>query len=117
MSAAHDIIKRPIITEKSTADAAIGKYTFEVATHATKTQVRQAVEQLFSVKVVKVNTTNYDGKIKRQGVHIGPRNDWKKAVVTIDTEPKAGSYLQKGGKTATAPRKFKNTIEEFGFGQ
>lgn len=117
MSAAHDIIKRPIITEKSTADAAIGKYTFEVATVATKTQVRQAVEQLFNVKVVKVNTVNYDGKTKRQGVHVGQRNDWKKAVVTIDTDPKAATYLQKGGKTATAAKKYKNTIEEFGFGQ
>lgn len=117
MSTALDIIKRPIITEKSTADAALGKYTFEVATHATKTQVRQAVEQIFSVKVVKVNTVNYDGKIKRQGVHSGPRNDWKKAIVTIDTDPKTGTFLQKGGKTANASRKFKNTIEEFGFGQ
>ena len=117
MSTAHDIIKRPIITEKSTADAAIGKYTFEVATSATKTQVRQAVEQLFSVKVLKVNTVNYDGKIKRQGVHSGPRNDWKKAVVTIDTDQKAASYLAKGGKATTATTKYKNTIEEFGFGQ
>lgn len=117
MSTAHDIIKRPLITEKSTADAALGKYTFEVAVYATKTQVRQAVEQLFDVKVLKVNTANYDGKTKRQGVHSGLTPSWKKAVVSIDTDPKAATYLQKGGKSATATRKFKNTIEEFGFGQ
>ena len=117
MSTAHDIIKSPLITEKSTTDAALGKYTFEVAVGATKTQVRQAVEQLFEVKVLKVNTANYDGKTKRQGVHVGQTAKWKKAVVTIDTDPKAGTYLQKGGKSATAGRKYKNTIEEFGFGQ
>jgi large subunit ribosomal protein L23 len=98
-------------------DAALGKYTFEVAVGATKTQVRQAVEQLFEVKVLKVNTANYDGKTKRQGVHVGQTAKWKKAVVTIDTDPKASTYLQKGGKSATAGRKYKNTIEEFGFGQ
>jgi large subunit ribosomal protein L23 len=117
MSTAHDIIKRPVITEKSTADAAIGKYTFEVAVDATKTEIRQAVEQLFNVRVRQVNTVNYDGKTKRQGVHVGKTASWKKAVVTIDTEPKAETYLQKGGKTASTGRKYKNTIEEFGFGQ
>lgn len=117
MSTAHNIIRRPVITEKSTADAALGKYTFEVAVNATKTEVRKAVEQLFDVKVIKVNTANYDGKTKRQGVHVGLTPSWKKAVVTIDTEPKAESYLQKGGKSATAGKKYKNTIEEFGFGQ
>ena len=117
MSTAHNIIKRPVITEKSTADAALGKNTFEVAVNATKTEVRKAVEQLFDVKVIKVNTANYDGKTKRQGVHVGLTPSWKKAVVTIDTEPKAESYLQKGGKSATAGKKYKNTIEEFGFGQ
>ena len=117
MSTAHDIIKRPVITEKSSADAALGKYTFEVAVGATKTQVRQAVEQLFDVKVKSVNTINYDGKTKRQGVHVGKTASWKKAVVTIDTDPKVDTYLQKGGKSAPASRKYKNTIEEFGFGQ
>ncbi len=116
MGTAHDIIIRPVITERSTTDAAAGKYTFAVARGATKTQVRMAVEELFSVKVLKVNTVNYDGKVKRQGVHSGKTPSWKKAVVTIDTEPKAAAYLSKGGKTTSAVRKYKNAIEEFGFG-
>ena len=69
MKTAQDIIIRPVITERSTTDSALGKYTFQVDRNATKTQVRQAVEKLFKVKVLKVNTTNYDGKAKRQGVH------------------------------------------------
>jgi large subunit ribosomal protein L23 len=117
MKTAHDIIIRPVITEKSTGDAAMGKYTFVVAPAATKTEVRMACEKLFSVKVVKVNTINYDGKNKRQGVHQGMTPSWKKAVVTIDTDPQTEGYLSKGGKTSQAARKFKTSIEEFGFGQ
>jgi len=117
MKTAHDIIIRPVITEKSTGDAAIGKYTFAVATTATKTEVRQACEKLFGVKVRKVNTVNYDGKTKRQGVHQGLTPSWKKAVVTIDTEPQSEEFLTKGGKSSQSQRKFKTTIEEFGFGQ
>ncbi len=117
MKTAHDIIIRPVITEKSTGDAAIGKYTFVVAPTATKTEVRQACEKLFGVKVLKVNTVNYDGKNKRQGVHQGMTPSWKKAVVTIDTDPQAVMYLGKGGKSAQATRKYKTSIEEFGFGQ
>lgn len=116
MKTAQDIIVKPIITERSTTDSAIGKYTFEVAVNATKTEVRQAVEQLFGVKVLKVNTTNYDGKTKRQGVHVGKTSSWKKAVVTIDTDPKAPVFLDKGGKTTSVAKKYKNVIEEFGFG-
>ena len=116
MITAQDIIIKPIITERSNADSALGKYTFAVARSATKTQVRIAVQELFGVKVVKVNTVNYDGKTKRQGVHSGKTPSWKKAVVTIDTDPKASTYLTKGGKTTSATRKYKNTIEEFGFG-
>jgi large subunit ribosomal protein L23 len=117
MKTAHDIILKPIITEKSTSDAAIGKYTFEVAVAATKTEVRQAVQKIFDVKVLKVNTINYEGKTKRQGVHSGKTPSWKKAVVTIDIEPKTPVYQLKGGKSTQSNRKFKNTIEEFGFGQ
>lgn len=117
MKTAHDIIIRPVITERSTGDAAIGKYTFVVAPAATKTEVRIACEKLFGVKVLKVNTVNYDGKNKRQGVHQGMTPSWKKAVVTIDTDPQGATYLGKGGKTAQAGRKYKTSIEEFGFGQ
>ena len=116
MKTAQDIIVKPIITERSSTDSALGKYTFRVATSATKTEVRLAVEQLFSVKVLKVNTTNYDGKVKRQGVHVGKTASWKKAVVTIDTDPKTPVYLTKGGKTTSHAKKYKHSIEEFGFG-
>ena len=116
MKTAQDIIIKPIVTERSTMDNAIGKYTFQVAKDATKTEVRQAVEQLFNVKVVKVNTTNHDGKTKRQGVHSGKTPSWKKAVVTIDTDPKANTYLTKGGKATSHAKKYKHAIEEFGFG-
>lgn len=117
MKLPQDIIIRPVITERSTMDAVEGKYTFAVAPGATKTEVRQAVEKLFNVKVVKVNTVNYDGKKKRMGVHQGLTSSWKKAVVTIDTDPQAESFMVKGGKTSQSTRKYKTEIEEFGFGQ
>ena len=116
MKTAQDIIIKPIITERSTTDNAIGKYTFKVAKDATKTEVRQAVEQLFSVKVVKVNTTNHDGKTKRQGVHVGKTPSWKKAVVTIDIDPKAPVFFAKGGKTSSTAKKYKHSIEDIGIG-
>lgn len=117
MRAPEDIIIRPFITEKSNMEIGLGKYTFIVDVKATKTEIRNAVEKLFNVKVVKVNTLNYDGKLKRMGVHIGPRPDWKKAVVKIDLEPKAEIYLTKGGKEAVNARKYKTSIEEFGVTQ
>ena len=117
MRSPEDIIKAPYITEKSNAEIAFGKYTFKVDVNATKTEVKLAVEQLFNVKVVQVNTANYEGKNKRMGVHTGRRSDWKKAIVRIDTNPKADTYLIKGGKTTTAPRKYKSSIEEFGVAQ
>jgi large subunit ribosomal protein L23 len=117
MKAPQDIILRPVITERSNANAGLGKYTFEVARHATKPEIRTATEKLFSVKVLKVNTVNCGGKPKRQGVHVGKTASWKKAVVTIDTEASADSYLVKGGKSTQSSRKFKSAIEEFGFGQ
>ena len=117
MRTPEDIIRRPFITEKSNMEVAGGKYTFIVDVNATKTEIKQAVERLFQVKVVQVNTMNYDGKLKRMGVHIGPRPDWKKAIVKIDLEPKADSYLTKGGKEVVNNKKFKTSIEEFGVTQ
>ena len=113
----EDIIIRPHITEKSNDEAVKGKYTFMVYRTATKTEIRSAVEKLFQVKVLKVNTMNYIGKIKRQGVHVGPRPNWKKAVVKIDTDPKQETYMIKGGKSASTNRKYKTGIEEFGIVQ
>ena len=115
--APQDIIKAPVITEKSAGEIADGKYTFRVATDATKTEVKNAVEKIFNVKVLSVNTTNYDGKLKRQRYQLGRTPSYKKAVVTIDTEGKDATYLEKGGKTAKVSAKYKTSIEEFGFGQ
>ena len=80
---ARDILIRPIVTEKSTALMEQGKDTFRVPLAATKIQIRQAVEQIFKVKVQAVNTMRYEGKLKRMGRTQGRRSDWKKAVVTL----------------------------------
>jgi large subunit ribosomal protein L23 len=117
MKDAHDVIVRPYVTERSTAAVADGRYTFVVAPGSTKSEIRSAVEQLFGVKVLQVNTVNVSGKEKRQGVHVGNQPDWKKAIVTIDTDPKPSTYLAKGGKAAASAKKYKNSIEEFGYGQ
>jgi large subunit ribosomal protein L23 len=117
MRSAEDIIRKPFITEKSNTEIANGKYTFIVDVNATKTEIRSAVEKLFQVKVLQVNTMNIEGKTKRMGVHEGPRPDWKKAIVKIDTDPKPESYMVKGGKEILSNKKFKNSIEEFGISQ
>ena len=111
---AEDIIIRPIITEKSSFAMNEGKYTFEVNKKATKIDIRNAVEKLFEVKVLDVTTMNVKGKPKRQGVHEGKTSDWKKAVVTIDTNPGEMKYLEKGGKEKVVSKKYKTSIEEFG---
>ena len=80
---ARDILMKPIITEKSTALMQEGKYTFRVPLAATKIQIRQAVEDVFKVKVAAVNTMRYEGKMKRMGRYQGRRSDWKKAIVTL----------------------------------
>ena len=82
---AEDVIIKPVITEKSYMEMANGKYTFQTKIDATKIDIKNAVEKLFNVKVLKVNTMRYDGKSKRVGVHQGKTNAWKKAIVTIDT--------------------------------
>lgn len=117
MRTAEDIIKRPFITEKSNMEIANGKYTFIVDVNATKTEIKSAVEKLFQVKVLKVNTINYEGKQKRMGVHLGSRADWKKAIVKIDVNPKPVAYLGKGGKQVPLNKKYKDSIEEFGVTQ
>lgn len=78
-----DIIIRPIITEKTMADMEEDKYTFEVAKKSNKSEIKKAIEEIFSVKIAKVNTMNMTGKVKRQGMNVGKRPDWKKAIVTL----------------------------------
>ena len=109
----EDIIIRPIITEKSSDGLQNGKYTFEVNKKATKIDIARAVEKLFEVKVLKVNTMNVKGKEKRVGVHVGKTSDWKKAIVTIDTNPSEKTYLAKGGKVTKINKKYKDSIDEF----
>ena len=110
---AEDIIVKPIITEKSNDAMQEGKYTFKVAKNATKPEIAKAVEKLFNVKVLKVNTMTVKGKQKRVGVHVGRTSDWKKAIVTIDTNPTDSSYLGKGGKEVKVSKKYKDSIDEF----
>lgn len=80
---ARDILIRPIVTEKSTDLMAENKYTFEVDMRANKTQIKDAVEEIFKVEVEKVNTSRVRGKLRRMGRHEGYTSDWKKAVVTL----------------------------------
>ena len=86
---AYDIIKRPIITEQSMAETEAKKYTFEVAKSANKIEIAKAVEEIFGVKVAKVNTINVSGKAKRMGAaRPGRTKDWKKAIVQLTEESK-----------------------------
>lgn len=83
---ARQVIIRPVISEKSYALLAANKYTFRVIDKANKTQVRQAVEEIFDVRVRGVRTVNVKPKPKRRGYSAGKRRQWKKAVVTLHPE-------------------------------
>ena len=109
----EEIIVRPVITEKSNDEMQSGKYTFEVNKKATKVDIANAVEKLFEVKVLNVNTMIVKGKTKRVRYQEGKTSDWKKAIVTIDTNPSEKSYLGKGGKAVKVSKKYKDSIEEF----
>ena len=85
---AQDIVIRPIITEKSMTGVANKKYTFEVCQDANKIEIAKAVEELFGVKVQKVNTMNCKGRAKRVGMNAGYQPDWKKAIVTLTEDSK-----------------------------
>jgi large subunit ribosomal protein L23 len=80
---AHDIIIKPIMTEKSHILMGNNKYTFEVHKDANKIQIRHAVEQIFKVKVLSVNTMNVPSKPKRMGAFVGKTRSWKKAIVAL----------------------------------
>ena len=89
MKTAYDIIKRPIVTEQSMEAATYKKYTFEVAKDANKIEIAKAVEEIFGVKVAKVNTLNVQGKMKRVGRYPQGRTaSWKKAMVTLTADSK-----------------------------
>lgn len=80
---AHQIILRPLITEKNTNLMVYNKYSFQVDRNASKPQIKQAVEEIFNVTVTNVHTMNMRGKMRRRGMKIGYTSDWKKAIVTL----------------------------------
>lgn len=80
---AQDIVIKPIITEKSMTALQDRKYTFKVEKSANKIEIAKAVEELFNVKVAKVNTMNVRGRSKRMGIHSGYTPNWKKAIITL----------------------------------
>jgi len=82
----RSVIIKPVISEKSYALLTANKYTFRVHDKATKTQVRQAIQQIFGVRVLGVRTANVKPKPKRRGFHAGHRRHWKKAIVTLHAE-------------------------------
>ena len=90
----RDVIKRPIITERSTEQMADKRYTFEVDKRANKTEIKNAVETIFSVHVSKVNTMNVKGKPKRFGRHFGYKPDKKKAIVTLTPDSKELDFFE-----------------------
>ena len=94
MKTPYDVILAPVITEKSMDDAAGRKYTFKVAKDANKTEIKAAVEEAFGVTVEKVNTANYDGKLKRQGRFVGRTPSFKKAIVTLTESSKTIEFFE-----------------------
>ena len=94
MKTAYDIIIKPIITEQSMEATEEKKYVFQVAIDANKTEIKKAIEEIFGVKVEKVNTIRMDGKEKRMGVHIGRRANWKKAMVKLTADSKTIEFFE-----------------------
>jgi large subunit ribosomal protein L23 len=90
----RDIIKRPVITERSTELMEDNKFTFEVDLKANKTEIKKAIEDIFGVKVAKVNTVRVPGKQKRVGRHFGMTSEWKKAIVTLAADSKPFSFFE-----------------------
>lgn len=91
---AHDIIRRPIITEKTMRDMPLKKYTFEVSKDSEKIQIARAVEEVFGVKVAKVNTLHVRGKMRRRGRSSGYTASRKKAIVTLKKDSKAIEFFE-----------------------
>ena len=92
---AYDIIRKPIITEQSMADVADKKYVFMVDVDSNKTEIKAAVEQIFGVKVAKVNTIRMQGKVKRTGAYpAGKRAEYKKAIVTLTADSKTIEFFE-----------------------
>jgi large subunit ribosomal protein L23 len=96
MRSVYDVIKRPIISEKSTALAELGnRYAFEVAVSSNKQEIRDAVQNLFKVNVREVRTMVMHGKVKRAGRFTTKRSNWKKAIVTLNEGQKIDFFQTK----------------------
>ncbi len=93
MKLAQEIIIKPIITEASMMGVAEKKYTFKVASDANKIEIAKAVEELFDVKVSKVNTVSVNGKLRRYGRFEGYTSSWKKAIVTLTEDSKTIEFF------------------------
>ena len=95
MKNVYDIIRRPVITEQSMADVADKKYVFMVDIDSNKTEIKEAVETIFGVKVAKVNTIRMQGKVKRTGAYpAGRRAAYKKAIVTLTADSKTIEFFE-----------------------
>ena len=94
MKSPYDIIVKPVVTEASMDMLADKKYTFKVATDANKVEIKKAVEEIFDVKVEKVTTMNFDGKLKRMGRFEGRRAAYKKAVVKLTADSKTIEFFE-----------------------
>ena len=94
MRSAYDVIIKPVISERSMDQAAEKKYTFKVAVDANKTEIRNAVEEIFDVEVAKVNIMNVNGKKKRMGRYVGMAAASKKAIVTLTEKSKEIEFFQ-----------------------
>ena len=90
----HDIIRKPVITEKTMTAMAENKCTFIVHINSNKSQIKRAVEEVFGVKVASVQTIRTMGKTKRMGVHVGKRSDYKKAIVTLAADSKGIEFFE-----------------------
>ena len=91
----YDIIRRPVITEQSMEAVGDKKYVFMVDVDADKTEIKAAVEQIFGVKVAKVNTVRMQGKAKRTGAYpVGKRPEYKKAIVTLTESSKTIEFFE-----------------------
>ena len=93
MKMIQDVIIKPVITEASMDKLAEKKYTFRVASDATKPEIAKAVEAMFGVKVASVNTISMKKKPKRLGVHFGYTSEWKKAIVTLTADSKTIEFF------------------------
>jgi len=91
---AYDIIRKPVITEKSMNEMSDKKYTFIVDINANKTEIKMAVEEVFKVKVDKVNTIRMLGKMKKMGRHEGRRPSYKKAIVKLTADSKGIEFFE-----------------------